>query len=381
MTTPQAAPSDDLLAALDKVPDGAYLFPGWDVARVKAALQARAQTAPSEVDERAMFEAAHRGYDLETFRGNYTNNSVNNVWRGWQARAQAVAPEAAQPVVEVRLDVRSEKAYITTIGDAALEVGDKLYAAPPPVAAPTAAVQTQRQEDASTLDLNESDPVVLWAEIWRLRAAIEGPDGFPTWQDAAVAERVRRVAAEKALAASPPPQAQAQPTAAEQTQRAFAQECNDADELLRMLGLDPERCRTDGGAINLARVRTFLSERKPEPMTPNLPREVRASVAAPPSPVPQWRPIETAPQRQKVIVAYRNLAGMWRRVMATYWPAQTLEAGDDYIDDDGDGWCPAGWYESCEGQETTFPVEHEPTHWMTLPASPSTPTAAPKEMP
>lgn len=48
----------------------------------------------------------------------------------------------------------------------------------------------------SDIDPNESDPGVLWAEIIRLRAAVQGPDGYATWQDAATAERVRRVNAE-----------------------------------------------------------------------------------------------------------------------------------------------------------------------------------------
>jgi len=43
------------------------------------------------------------------------------------------------------------------------------------------------------LDPNESNPAILWAEIHRLRAAIKGPDGYETWQDAAVAERLLRV--------------------------------------------------------------------------------------------------------------------------------------------------------------------------------------------
>lgn len=42
--------------------------------------------------------------------------------------------------------------------------------------------------------------VDLWAEIHRLRAAVKGPDGYASWQDAATAERLRRVKAEKALA-------------------------------------------------------------------------------------------------------------------------------------------------------------------------------------
>lgn len=42
----------------------------------------------------------------------------------------------------------------------------------------------------------EEDPARLWAEIHLLRAAVQGPDGYATWQDAAIAERVRRVKAE-----------------------------------------------------------------------------------------------------------------------------------------------------------------------------------------
>jgi len=55
--------------------------------------------------------------------------------------------------------------------------------------------------EAQPLDLNEEDPAILWAEIWRLRHAVKGPDGYATWQDAATAERLRRVKAEQALAA------------------------------------------------------------------------------------------------------------------------------------------------------------------------------------
>ncbi len=38
-----------------------------------------------------------------------------------------------------------------------------------------------------------------FVELYHLREAVKGPDGFDTWQAAAVAERVRRVNAEKAL--------------------------------------------------------------------------------------------------------------------------------------------------------------------------------------
>lgn len=61
-----------------------------------------------------------------------------------------------------------------------------------------AAIKSQQAEAVPSSDLNpdEGDPVTLWAEIWRLREAVKGPDGYATWQDAATAERIRRVRAE-----------------------------------------------------------------------------------------------------------------------------------------------------------------------------------------
>lgn len=47
------------------------------------------------------------------------------------------------------------------------------------------------------------DAGLLWAEIHHLRAAVQGPDGFASWQEAATAERAKRVAAERAAAGIP----------------------------------------------------------------------------------------------------------------------------------------------------------------------------------
>lgn len=48
--------------------------------------------------------------------------------------------------------------------------------------------------------LTQSGPdAEVWAELHTLREAVKGPDGFATWQDAATAERVRRVKAENEL--------------------------------------------------------------------------------------------------------------------------------------------------------------------------------------
>lgn len=49
------------------------------------------------------------------------------------------------------------------------------------------------------LDDNEDDPIRLWAEIIGLRAAVKGPDGFATWQDAATDERIKRVKAQNTI--------------------------------------------------------------------------------------------------------------------------------------------------------------------------------------
>jgi hypothetical protein len=59
---------------------------------------------------------------------------------------------------------------------------------------------------ATDLDPNEENAALLWAEIHRLRDAIRGPEGYATWHEAAVAERVRRVKAEKAQPAPEPVQ-------------------------------------------------------------------------------------------------------------------------------------------------------------------------------
>lgn len=54
------------------------------------------------------------------------------------------------------------------------------------------------------LDPEESNPIVLWAEIHRLRAAVKCPDGYETWQQAATAERHLRAKAERAASAADP---------------------------------------------------------------------------------------------------------------------------------------------------------------------------------
>lgn len=57
---------------------------------------------------------------------------------------------------------------------------------------------------------SEEDPARLWAEIHRLRADAQGPQGYRTWKEAATVERALRIKAEQsqawtATADEPPP--------------------------------------------------------------------------------------------------------------------------------------------------------------------------------
>ncbi|MEY4636526.1 MAG: hypothetical protein RJA55_2324 [Acidobacteriota bacterium] len=46
---------------------------------------------------------------------------------------------------------------------------------------------------------SEEDPARLWAEIHTLRAAVAGPKGYASWQEAATSERMRRVRKEQQI--------------------------------------------------------------------------------------------------------------------------------------------------------------------------------------
>jgi len=103
----------------------------------------------------------------------------------------------------------------------------------------------------------------------------------------------------------------------------------------------------------------------------NTPRDrevARLSAKAQPQPEAQpaaWQPIETAPKRTKLLLAYRNQLGKWRRVQGEYWPSEELES-----DHSESGFADEGWYEATEAYEEMAPLEHDPTHWMPLPEPP-----------
>lgn len=81
-----------------------------------------------------------------------------------------------------------------------------------------------------------------------------------------------------------------------------------------------------------------------------------------------WQPIETSPKNTKVIAGYFNAANRWRSIMATYYAAGTLDAGDSCDDPDADGYAPEGWYEESESYDELMPAK--PTHWRPMPEPP-----------
>lgn len=85
----------------------------------------------------------------------------------------------------------------------------------------------------------------------------------------------------------------------------------------------------------------------------------------------EWQPIDTAPKDKKVLVAYKNSHGKWRRVLARYYSPGTLEAGYDDETADENGWAQEDWYEESETHDTLLPCYEPPTHWQELPEPPN----------
>lgn len=186
---------------------------------------------------------------------------------------------------------------------------------------------------SKTPEPNEENPYVLWREIHRLRTEVQGPSGFATWQDAAVAERVRRVKAEQELrAAQPAPAQEPQPV-------------SNTDELPQRLS--DERIMhfwdihagmpTEKYPLNYKDVRAFA-------------RAIEAAI------VPQWMPIESAPKDGTRIILGSS-DGAW---MAEYQPVYQSGYRPD------NPWFSVMLNHAHMGR---FP-KAKPTHWQPIPPAP-----------
>lgn len=107
----------------------------------------------------------------------------------------------------------------------------------------------------------------------------------------------------------------------------------------------------------------FVEEMFPQLTT--LARDIRQASTL----LPGWSDISTGfPKGRKVLAGYRNGAGKWRTVLATYYPAGTLDSSDG--NETEDGYAEEGWYEESETYEQLMPIDEPPTHWMPCPSEP-----------
>ena len=84
-----------------------------------------------------------------------------------------------------------------------------------------------------------------------------------------------------------------------------------------------------------------------------------------------WHPIETHPERRTVLVFYRNELGKGRTMRGCFYPAGTLDMGDNEGEADDNGMnAEGGWYEESDAYEYLMPLNGTPTHWMPLPDPP-----------
>ena len=86
------------------------------------------------------------------------------------------------------------------------------------------------------------------------------------------------------------------------------------------------------------------------------------------------------PEGQRPVIVcvtdVRGDIGSARRLRATYYKQYELVCGE-YVDDfgeegpDGELYCPAGWYENNEFEDTHWAISGVVTHWMPLPDFPA----------
>jgi hypothetical protein len=125
--------------------------------------------------------------------GSYFNGHTDAAMIAWGRAVLALA--------EQRHAAKTFTHDSVTIGDLHIKAMGRLITAAEILAIEVALADAQPSyKSSSPADDDESDPVTLWAEIHRLRAAVAGPDGFASWQDAATNERIRRVRAEARIA-------------------------------------------------------------------------------------------------------------------------------------------------------------------------------------
>jgi hypothetical protein len=98
----------------------------------------------------------------------------------------------------------------------------------------------------------------------------------------------------------------------------------------------------------------------------------------------EWIKVEDRlPNSNVPVIAFvkdaHDAPGRTRRIRAQYAEKFTLPCDEDsnwddwadYKEPDGEAYCPVGWYETNEFEETHWQVKGTVTHWMPLPDAPT----------
>jgi hypothetical protein len=94
-----------------------------------------------------------------------------------------------------------------------------------------------------------------------------------------------------------------------------------------------------------------------------------------------WIPISNGPPDPgvPVLVVVRNENGLTRRLRAQYSDGKSLPVSEDGFDLAGwavyderadEYWCPEGWFETNEFEDTHWQITDPVSHWMPLPKLP-----------
>lgn len=189
----RAQPAQRIIELEDKQPQADLLAAAEEFCRKVEAGEARStksyaalKSAIEQIEKQPQAEVGNSGFDHKTAADFLSGKTVSDeaVRKFVQASRWAHDDRASlqSTLLSVRNELASREAEIALLKKELMGV--------------ESAPQQAETVPSSDLNPDEGDPVTLWAEIWRLREAVKGPDGYATWQDAATAERIRRVRAE-----------------------------------------------------------------------------------------------------------------------------------------------------------------------------------------
>lgn len=182
--------------------------------------------------ERVAFENEYRIFDLSKLdTDEYANHTLHMMWQAWQARA-ALAQPSPMPELE-----RPEILY-----------GPSTHICWTPDHTPREKRKQVVLIEAAALDAFSAQHDRIVGALQRQVSAL------------ALGAEQARVAELESQLLDASAERNAMQRQRDNERSMFERECDDADELIRLMGLDPEQFRTDGGSINLPKLRAAIAQ-------------------------------------------------------------------------------------------------------------------------